>query len=266
MKNEIKLILDTIRTHNKKKDQWSYLTSIEYMLKSKLYVDSLYQDSNKVTSYISNRNCKILDLGTGSGVFAILLRKLNKNVKIYAIDAFKDKSQKNPNFKDTFNQQKMIWNDFNKIFKINFTHYDGLKIPFSDNTFDIVTAYAVIEHIEPKILDKVFSDIKRVLKEDGLFFIFKTPRKLAYTEYLAGFLGLGRHDILYGDFEIKQILFRNHFNLVENWKSNMVFDFPWKITNLFYTPLKVIGAVLPYSPFRLFAHHNNFVLRKNKNG
>lgn len=262
MKNEIKIVFDIVRALNRKKDQWSYLTSIEYMLKSKLYIDSLYHNANKVAQYISDESCNILDFGTGSGIFAIVLRNLNKNVKIYAIDTYQDKSQKDPNFEDTSSEQKLIWDEFNKAFKIDFTHYDGLNIPFPDNTFDIVTAYAVIEHIEPKELDKVFSELKRVLKKEGLLFVFKTPRKLAYTEYSAGLLGLGRHEILYGDLEIKNIFSKHQFGIVENWKSNIVFEFPGKITNLFYPILKIIDFILFYSPFRIFAHHNNFVLRK----
>jgi len=261
MKSEIKVVFDTVRTLNRKKDHWSYLTSIEYMLKSKLYVDSLCHDANKVTRYTFDKSHKILDFGTGSGIFAILLSQQNKNARICAIDTYHDKSQKDPNFKNTSSEQKLIWGEFHKIFKIDFTHYDSFNIPFPDNAFNIVTAYAVIEHVELKELDRVFSEIKRVLKTNGLLFIFKTPRKLALTEYLAGFLGLGRHDILYGDSEIKYIFSKHQFDIVESWKSNMVFEFPGKITNLFYPILKIINFILYNSPFRIFAHHNNFVLR-----
>ncbi|MBI4743977.1 MAG: class I SAM-dependent methyltransferase [Actinobacteria bacterium] len=263
MKNEIKVILDTVRTLNKKKEIWSYLTSIEYMVKSKLYVDSIYYDASKVAQHISGKSYKVLDFGTGSGIFAIILRNLNKNAKICAIDTYHDKSQKDPNFKDTSSEQKLIWNEFNKVFKIDFTHYDELSIPFPDNTFDIITAYAVIEHIEPRELDKILNELKRVLKKDGLFFVFKTPRKLAYAERLAGLMRLGCHDILYGDLEVKSIFLKHHFDILSNWKSNMVFEFPGIITNLFYPILKPLDSLLYYSPFRIFAHHNNFVLRKH---
>ena len=71
MNNDVKVIFDMVSHLNNKKDTWSYLTSIEYMLKSKLYMDSIYHDAKTVESYMANKeNCKSLDFATGSGVFA----------------------------------------------------------------------------------------------------------------------------------------------------------------------------------------------------
>jgi ubiquinone/menaquinone biosynthesis C-methylase UbiE len=262
MKNIISEVLATVSRLNVKKGRWSYLTSIDYMLKSKLYVDSLFEDSLRVSQYMPKGACNIMDLGTGCGIFAILLRCHNALVNICAIDATKDKSQSDPNFYDTSKEQEEIWAVFGKEYSINFSHYDGLKIPYPDNTFDILTAYAVIEHIEPAELDIVFSEIRRVLKPEGVFVVFKTPRKLAYMEYLAGFLGFGRHEKLYGDQEVEHLLLRNEFKVAESWKSNIVFEFPAKITNPLYWALKIMDWILYRSPVRLFAHHNNFVLKK----
>lgn len=270
MRSEVKPIINVVNKANTKKEQWSYLTSIEYMLKSRLYVDSIYRDANKVANYISRKKCKILDFGTGSGIFAIALSQVIKNSQIFAIDAYQDVSQKDPNFYNTADEQRLIWDKFRKIFEIDFSHYDGRNIPFSSSSFDVISAYAVIEHINQQEIGIIFSEIQRVLKEDGLFFVFKTPRRFAYTEYLAGIMGFGRHEILYGDAEILDILKKNKFNIIEKWKSNMIPEFPDKITNPFYPLLRKIDSILYYSPFRLFAHHNNFVLSKEfssgKNG
>lgn len=54
------------------------------------------------------------------------------------------------------------------------TVYDGSKLPFNDNFFDVVTMFDVIEHIHD--LDKFFKEVCRVLKKDGLF-VFQTPNK-----------------------------------------------------------------------------------------
>ena len=135
-------------------------------------------------------------------------------------------------------------------------------MPFPDNNFDIVTANAVIEHIAQEDLDVVMSELKRVLKPNGLLAVFKLPRKLAIQEYLAPALGFGKHDKLYGDSEIK-IFFKKHsFDVIKNYKSNMVFEYPGKITNKIYYILKIFDFILYYSPFKFFAHHNNLILRK----
>ncbi len=45
---------------------------------------------------------------------------------------------------------------------------DAADMPFEDNSFDLVVCQAVLEHIENPL--KVISEIKRVLKKNGLFY------------------------------------------------------------------------------------------------
>ena len=50
-------------------------------------------------------------------------------------------------------------------------------IPYADNTFDLVVANNVLEHLsDPRV---VFAEVVRVLKPDGVF-VFKTPNKHHY--------------------------------------------------------------------------------------
>ena len=48
------------------------------------------------------------------------------------------------------------------------------ELPFAGNEFDIVTMLAVFEHLEPGNIQRVFSEVYRVLKKDGLL-ILTTP-------------------------------------------------------------------------------------------
>lgn len=60
------------------------------------------------------------------------------------------------------------------------------KLPFEDNTFSKVVMLAVLEHIEPEKVNKLFSEFKRVLKNDGkIVLTTPTPRNKPLLEMLA---------------------------------------------------------------------------------
>jgi len=56
-----------------------------------------------------------------------------------------------------------------------FQKYDGIKIPFEDNVFDIVVSFQVVEHIKDD--ENFISEAYRVLKRGGLF-ILTTPNRI----------------------------------------------------------------------------------------
>ena len=56
------------------------------------------------------------------------------------------------------------------------------RIPFSNETFDLVTANMVVEHLESPI--QQFAEIGRVLKPGGVF-LFHTPNAFGYPTLLA---------------------------------------------------------------------------------
>lgn len=58
----------------------------------------------------------------------------------------------------------------------NLVLYDGEKLPFSENEFDVVLMFDVIEHING-VKDFLRSQVRRVLKRGGLL-ILQTPNKL----------------------------------------------------------------------------------------
>lgn len=110
---------------------------------------------SKKIEYISTKliNSKILDLGCGKQNYK---KFFFRNI-YHGIDIVKN----NPEIKsDKF--------------------YDGLKIPYDSNYFDCVICTEVVSHV--KDLDVFFSEMRRVIKEDG-FIVITTPFISALSEY-----------------------------------------------------------------------------------
>jgi ubiquinone/menaquinone biosynthesis C-methylase UbiE len=57
--------------------------------------------------------------------------------------------------------------------KATFQHFDGVTIPFSDDIFDLVFTACVFHHIPEAEHIRMLSEIRRVLKPGGQFFIFE---------------------------------------------------------------------------------------------
>lgn len=62
---------------------------------------------------------------------------------------------------------------------LEFVVGDCRKLPFEDATFDVVTSFETIEHIEDH--DVFIAEVRRVLRRGGLF-IVSTPNKETYTD------------------------------------------------------------------------------------
>ncbi|MFN5443177.1 MAG: class I SAM-dependent methyltransferase, partial [Crocinitomicaceae bacterium] len=55
----------------------------------------------------------------------------------------------------------------------NFQTFDGISIPFQDNSFDVIFTACVFHHIDFKLHENLFNEIYRVLKPSGKFYIFE---------------------------------------------------------------------------------------------
>lgn len=118
------------------------------------------QRSKKASSLIPSANGKgrILDIGCGTYPLFLLGTQFSER---YGLDKV---VQENYGAKPQ-NQ------------KITLINYDIEKediLPFENEYFDVVTMLAVFEHIEPRRLVKVLSEIHRILKPGGTF-VMTTP-------------------------------------------------------------------------------------------
>jgi ubiquinone/menaquinone biosynthesis C-methylase UbiE len=122
------------------------------------------EDMENVIKYMKKENVnKVLDLGCGSGRHVILLAK--KGFNVYGTDISKegiDLTQKN--LKELGLKAEL---------KIS-SCYE--KFPFTDNFFDAVISTQVIHHNYIEKIRYCISEIERVLKKDGIFFVTVAAR------------------------------------------------------------------------------------------
>lgn len=110
------------------------------------------------TSTLGMQEPKILDFGGGIGTSVPYFRKYFPNSDLTCLDV----SQKSLELaKERFTGMA------------TFTHFDGVTIPFADNSFDIVLAACVFHHIDHGNHLSLLYEIKRVLKTGGMVFIFE---------------------------------------------------------------------------------------------
>ena len=100
---------------------------------------------------------RLLDLGCGRGRHSIQFAKSGFNVS--SID-----------LSDVAVNGLNKWAGKEKL-SISAALGDMVNLPFADNTFDCLLAYHVISHTDGKGIVRVISEIKRVLKAGGEFYI-----------------------------------------------------------------------------------------------
>lgn len=56
---------------------------------------------------------------------------------------------------------------------VHFEYYDGKKIPYQDESFDIILLACVLHHVPHDEHENLLSECRRVLKENGCIYIFE---------------------------------------------------------------------------------------------
>jgi ubiquinone/menaquinone biosynthesis C-methylase UbiE len=97
---------------------------------------------------------------------------------------------------------------------INFERkeYDGIDIPYADNTFDLITMMQVFHHVQHP--DALLTNIHRVLKKDGLIIL-----REHYKENEIDSLLFRLEHILYSIFEDGSTLEQFSANYYDNYYS-----------------------------------------------
>ena len=111
------------------------------------------------TTISVKKNSKILELGCAQGLFIFALRELGYKCS-FGVEPSKI----------ALRNMELI--EKIKHEKLNIKHGYAEKIPFEDETFDLVIAESVLEHVLEEV--KVFQEVYRVLKKNGVFYFSTT--------------------------------------------------------------------------------------------
>ncbi len=202
-----------------------------------LVVVSRYMKQNQ----LDNSN-SVLDLGCGEGhIGELLFNRIHSGIDITKKDLEKAKER----------------NTYEKLVLA-----DAKKLPFKDNSFDIVFSNSVIEHIDG--IDAVLSEVTRVLKKDGLF-IFTAPSSYfgnyLYSTYVFNRLklpGISRY------LARQRNIALNHYNLfnADTWKKKLNRYYLKVINKQYYLSIKdmhlwdwacvLVRLTKPVKPLNMF--------------
>jgi SAM-dependent methyltransferase len=101
--------------------------------------------------------CELLDFGCGLGRHSIFFAQ--KGFKVSAFDLSAEGAQ-----------HLKQWSE-DKQLKINVEVADMLSLPYPDASFDCIFAYHVISHTDSRGIVKIISEMMRVLKKSGEFYL-----------------------------------------------------------------------------------------------
>ena len=177
------------------------------------------------------------------------------------IDSYKEYEKSDYNKEMTEDQLKLWRKLEQRNNDLNLQHYDD-QIPFEDNHFDAIVAYAVLEHVPENLMDNVMKELRRVLKPGGVLCISRLPRTLSYTEFISRLLGVAAHDKLYTMKEIITLFKKYKFDIADKSIIELVPAYPTKITNKLFPILRHLDGLLLITPLRYFAHHIRLIGKK----
>ena len=98
---------------------------------------------------------KVLDIGSGVGLVDRFLKASIPN--LYGVDVEEGVVEK-----AKFNNPE-----------VNYQLYDGAKLPFEDNTFDMCFAINVMHHVPPGMWENFSREMYRILKPGGIAAVFE---------------------------------------------------------------------------------------------
>lgn len=136
----------------------------------------------RLISSITPSGVNVLDVGCGAGHVAAMLSSIGFNAIGFDV---------------SINNINRIWTPLKVTHGSQYMVADARKVPFRDETFNVIIAFAVLEHVGGNSEEAMFlKESNRILKRKGFFVISGLPTKYALTEILGRGIG-GTHNRRY---------------------------------------------------------------------
>ncbi len=108
---------------------------------------------------------------------------------------------------------------------VDYKVYDGGKLPFKDNTFDIVFTICVMHHLQVTQRNYFISEMRRVSKYGGLIMIFEHNPLNYFTRHAVKKCEFDKDAVLIGKVELKTLLHDNDLFIID---ENYIIFFPFR--------------------------------------
>jgi SAM-dependent methyltransferase len=105
-----------------------------------------------------------------------------------------------------------------------FVRFDGYRLPFRADGFDLVLAVCVVHHVPPRERPGFFAEMARVVRPGGLAVVFEHNPLNPLTRYAVSRCELDRDAVLLGAREVRKLLAGAGLSIGE--QGNLLF-FPW---------------------------------------
>ena len=119
----------------------------------------LYDDIARFAGGEIPKSARILDMASGCGTFVYY--GLRHNLDVWGIDP--------EEWKHTFNRMKADVYGYPQKWKSRFVKGVGETLPFTDQTFDFVSSYQTLEHVQD--VKQCLQEMLRVLRPGGVMFL-----------------------------------------------------------------------------------------------
>jgi SAM-dependent methyltransferase len=211
-------------------------------------------DSNDINKFSDSECLKILDFGSGVNFFPFAISKLGANVTCVDID-------------ELCIESLLKIKGANNDIKITPVLSKDKRLPFEENSFDIIYSVSVFEHLTD--IETIIMEIKRILKKDGILIItFDVSLNNNYELTLSNYQNF--HATLEENFnflyDYKAIhpndILTSQNSLYPFYKNTFISTMKFIIMNYFVKPL-LLKSIAP-CPKKLYLAVEGVVLEKKK--